>query len=251
MFPVKPIAVISDIHANLEALQAVMAAIGGHGIEDVYCLGDVVGYGPDPAACAEICSERCRVVLAGNHEEGILKSLPARMNPAARESLEWTRAELERNGLVATLAGWPTYHQLGDQLLVHASVQGGTHGYLLERDRSGMSTFDGVARFIEQSFIGYRICYVGHNHLPFLATTAGFIHPHDERMAFFAGNERFYVSVGSVGQPRDGDPRACFVTYDGQEVRFVRVAYDWAATAAKIQRLGLPVTSAERLARGR
>jgi len=247
----KPFAVISDVHGNLEALRAVLTVIDGLGIEDVYSLGDVVGYGPDPAACMELCLDRCCVLLAGNHEEAVLHPERSRMNGPAREALQRTWDQLQSQGLVAQLQGWPTYHQVGSQLMVHASVEGGAHGYLTERDRSGMSTFDRVAGFIEENFVGYRICYVGHNHTPFLATTAGFIHPHEERMAFFAGSERFYVSVGSVGQPRDGDARACFVTYSGDEVRFVRVAYEWAATAAKIRRLGLPEVLAERLAKGR
>jgi predicted phosphodiesterase len=247
----KPIAVISDVHGNLEALEAVMGAIDRLGIESVFCLGDVIGYGPDPVACLELCSERCRVLLAGNHEEGVLHPERARMNSPAREALLWTRARLQHGGLIERLAQWPTYHQLGTQLMVHASVEGGAHGYLLERDSSGMSTFDQVARFIEKSFIGYQICYVGHNHIPFLATREGFIHPHTDRMGFYAGSERFYVSVGSVGQPRDGDARACFVTYDGHEVRFVRVEYDWAATVEKIDRFCLPKHLAERLPKGR
>jgi diadenosine tetraphosphatase ApaH/serine/threonine PP2A family protein phosphatase len=246
----KPFAVISDVHGNLEALRAVLAAIQGLGIEDIYSLGDVVGYGPDPAACLDLCRRHCRVMLAGNHEEAVLDFKRCRMNGPAREALQWTRAELERRGLVGELQGWPTYHQVGNQLMVHASVEGGTHGYLTERDRSGLSTFDQVARFIEENFIGYQICYVGHNHTPFLATTAGFIHPHEGRMSFFAGGERFYVSVGSVGQPRDGDARACFVTCSGDEVRFVRVDYDWATTASKINQLGLPKVLADRLSKG-
>jgi predicted phosphodiesterase len=247
----KPIAVISDVHGNLEALQAVLGTIDDLGIDQVFSLGDVVGYGPDPAACLELCTARCLVALAGNHEEAVLSADHTRMNGVAREALLWTRAELDRRGLTDTLADWPTYHQEGTQLMVHASVEGGTHGYLLEQNRSGMSTFDHVARFIAKNFIGYHICYVGHNHLPFLATTEGFIHPHEERMAFYVGHERFYVSVGSVGQPRDGDPKACFVTYDGTQVRFVRVGYDWPVTAAKIERAGLPKSLAERLAKGR
>jgi diadenosine tetraphosphatase ApaH/serine/threonine PP2A family protein phosphatase len=247
----KPVAVISDVHSNLEALEAVMGVIDAMGIDDVFCLGDVIGYGPDPVACLQLCIKRCAVILAGNHEEGVLNPEQVRMNGVAHEALLWTRAELERHGLVDELARWPTYHQVGSQLMVHASVEGGAHGYLLERDRSGMSTFDRVARFIEKNFIGYQICYVGHNHIPFLATTEGFIHPHEDRMAFFAGSERFYVSVGSVGQPRDGDARACFATFDGREVRFIRVDYDWPTTASKINRLGLPKVLAQRLPKGR
>jgi predicted phosphodiesterase len=247
----KPFAVISDVHGNLEALEATLAAIDGLGIDEVYNLGDVVGYGPDPAACLELCRDRCRVLLAGNHEEAVLHPDRCRMNGPAREALEWTRDQLKIQSLVSELQGWPTYHQVGNQLMVHASVEGGAHGYLTERGGSGMSTCERVASFIEENFIGYQICYIGHNHTPFLATTAGFIYPHEDRMAFFAGSERFYVSVGSVGQPRDGDARACFVTYSGDEVRFVRVAYEWAATAAKIRRLGLPEVLAERLAKGR
>ncbi len=246
-----PIAVISDIHANVEALDAILSALERWDVGDIYCLGDVVGYGPDPAACMERCLERCAVVLAGNHEEGLLDPDAAPMNAVASQALAFSRSQIAERGLLDAVADLPTHHRRGDHLMVHASIQGRTHGYLLERSSSGRSTFDRITRFIERRFVGFRVCYVGHNHVPFLATREGFIHPHDGRTWFYSGDERFFVSVGSVGQPRDGDPRACCVVYDGTRIHFVRVPYDHQVTRDKMIRRGLPSPLAARLARGR
>lgn len=248
------IAVISDVHGNLEALEAVLAQIDALGIETIYSLGDVVGYGPDPEACVRLVAERCCLRLAGNHEYGVLHAdhPEFRFNATAEIALEWTRRRLQDAGLLDWIAGLPSSHQLGELLFVHGTVRDPLGAYLLESDGSGLSAFDAVAESLASDFTSFRICFVGHNHRPFLATSEGFLHPHDRSRTFqLPADEKLYVSVGSVGQPRDRDPRACFVTFDGLQLSYHRVAYPHARTAAKIRAHGLPGTLADRLATGR
>lgn len=248
------IAVISDVHGNLEALEAVLTKIDALGIETIYSLGDVVGYGPDPEACVRLVTERCRLRLMGNHEHGVLHAdhPEFRFNAAAEVVLDWTRQRLQAAGLLDRLAGLPSSHQEGELLFAHGTARDPLGAYLLESDGSGLSAFDAVAESLETDFTSFRICFVGHNHRPFLATTEGFLHPHDRLNEFqLPADEKLYVSVGSVGQPRDRDPRACFVTFDDLQVNYHRVGYPYAKTAAKIRAHGLPATLADRLAAGK
>lgn len=246
------IAVLSDVHGNLEALQAVLAQIDELGAEAIYSLGDVVGYGPDPEACLRITAERCRVRLQGNHEHAVLhEDMGFRFNPVAQKAIEWTRLRIREGGLLDHLTGQLPHHQEGDVLYVHGSARNPLEEYVREQDSSGYSNFDEVAATLEQDFTSFRLCFVGHNHKPFLATREGFLHPHAGLSEFqVPGDERLYVSVGSVGQPRDRDPRACFVTFDGAKVAYHRVPYPVERTAEKILARGLPAFLADRLHRG-
>ena len=119
--------------------------------------------------------------------------------------------------------------------------------YVVEADGDGYSTFDTLIKTFTNDFSGFSICFVGHNHRPFLATQEGFIHPHDDVNEFSVAHEKLYVSVGSVGQPRDGDPRACFAVFDGETIRYHRVPYDAARTVEKMLAAGLPPAQAYRL----
>ncbi|MEI6416029.1 MAG: hypothetical protein WCP34_17470, partial [Pseudomonadota bacterium] len=173
-------------------------------------------------------------------------------NAAAQIAIDWTRERIHKAGLLERISGLQSHHQEGDILFVHGSVRNALNEYLVESDRSGYSTFDEVVESLENDFIYFRICFVGHNHKPFLATTEGFLHPHQELSVFqVSKEERLYVSVGSVGQPRDGDPRACFVTFDGSKVTYHRVSYPFEVTAEKIRSRGLPGVLADRLAIGK
>jgi diadenosine tetraphosphatase ApaH/serine/threonine PP2A family protein phosphatase len=246
-------AVISDVHGNLEALQAVLAKIDALGIGTIYSLGDIVGYGPDPEACLLLIEKRCSQRLMGNHEYAVLNRDPGvRYNDAARKALDWTRERIQRAGLLSRISGLKPCFQEGSNYFVHGTVRNPLHEYLRESDGGGYSTFDEIAASLERDFIDFRVCFIGHNHHPFMATTEGFLHPHQGLSEFQVSNEdRFYLSVGSVGQPRDGDPRACFVTFDGAKVTFHRVAYPHEITAGKILAAGLPRSLAERLALGK
>jgi predicted phosphodiesterase len=245
-----PIAIVSDIHSNLEALTAVLATIDGLGIRTIYSLGDTIGYGPDPEACTRLARDRFAVRVLGNHEYSLLHPRALSTNPVAAQAQEWTRRRLEAAGLLEAATRLPMSHTQGDALFVHGSVRGLITGYVRETDLSGGSAFDAIVESLQRDFTTFRICLVGHNHKPFLATADGFIHPHDAMSEFYVGSGKLYISVGSVGQPRDEDPRACFVTFDGETVNYHRVAYDIPATQAKIAATGLDMILADRLAWG-
>lgn len=247
------LAVISDVHGNLEALQAVLGEIDALGIETIYSLGDVVGYGPDPEACLRITVERCRLRLMGNHEHAVIHvETGFAFNPVAQKALEWTRQRILEADLLDQISGLQPHHQEGDVLYVHGSARDALEEYVTESDRAGYSNFDQVVESLEQDFTSFRLCFVGHNHKPFLATTEGFLHPHEGMKEFqVPREEKLYVSVGSVGQPRDRDPRACFVTFDGAKVAYHRVPYPIEITAEKIRSRGLPAYLGERIAVGR
>ncbi len=248
----KPFAVISDIHSNLEALQAVLARIDALGIETIYALGDVIGYGADPEACLRLVAKRCHHRLLGNHEHAVLDpTAGARFTEFARKAIDWTRERIRQADLFNLISGLRPAYQQGDIYFAHGTVRNPLHEYLRESDSSGYSTFDEMAESLERDFTDFRICFIGHNHHPFLATTEGFLHPHKGLSEFHvSGDNKFYLSVGSVGQPRDGDPRACFVTFDDSHASFHRVPYPFAITAEKILAAGLPRFLADRLAAG-
>jgi len=248
------IAVISDVHGNLEALEAVLAQIDALKVEAIYSLGDVVGYGPDPDACLELVTRRCRVRLLGNHEYGVLHAgnRETDFNPMALRAVDWTRDRIRQANLLESIAWLKSSHREGRLLFVHGSARNSLNEYILESDRQGYSNFDQILTSLEEDFTDFRVCFVGHNHKPFLATREGFLHPHEGCHEFQVPvDETLYVSVGSVGQPRDRDPRACFVTFDGTTLAYHRVAYPFETTAAKIRALGLPAALADRLAVGR
>ncbi len=245
------IAVISDVHANIEAFSAVLKEIDRLGIGEVYALGDMIGYGPNPVECVELARQRCRIQVEGNHEYSIRYPDAFVNNPVAEEAMAWTRAVLRERGLLEQATEFPHYHQEGACVYLHGSVQDVLADYVMETDADGYSAFDEIQEVIRLKFDSFRICFVGHNHRPFLATTEGFLHPHDENREFFLGEERLYASVGSVGQPRDGDARACFVEFDGETLRYHRVAYPCETTARKILEQGLPEILGRRLMMGR
>lgn len=249
----QPFAVISDIHGNLEALQAVLARIDALGIARIVSLGDVIGYGPDPEACLRLVEQRCALKLIGNHEYAVLNPTQhIRYHTVALQALEWTRKRIAKAGMFELIRNLKSGCQEGNIYFVHGTVRNPLHEYLREEDKEGYSTFDEMVMSLEQDFTDFHICFIGHNHHPFLATREGFLHPHDGHAEFHVSeDDRLYLSVGSVGQPRDGDPRACFVTFDGQRVIFHRVPYPHDVTAQKIMAAKLPKALADRLALGK
>ncbi len=244
-------AVLSDVHGNLEALSAVLADAASEGALGVLCLGDAVGYGADPVACVELLGERSTGMVAGNHEYGALGLLDLRwFNPAARAAALWTREQLgaDHQGY---LSGLPLSSALGEATCVHASPRRPEEWEYL------LSAEDGFEAFAD---FATRLCFVGHSHRPGVWSlgSSGPAHEdlggpawHDHRVPFHDGR-RYIVNVGSVGQPRDRDPRAAYVVWDEDErsITLRRVMYDHKAAAAKILRAGLPRALADRLAHG-
>jgi diadenosine tetraphosphatase ApaH/serine/threonine PP2A family protein phosphatase len=244
-------AVLSDVHGNLEALTAVLADAASEGAGDILCLGDTVGYGADPVPCVELLGERSSRIVAGNHEHGALGLADLRwFNGAARAAALWTRDQLSGDHR-AFLSGLPLVSAIGEATCVHASPRRPEEWDYLVSEDDGYGAFGDFAT---------RLCFVGHSHLPAVWSlgSSGPAHEdlagpacHDRRIALHDGR-RYIVNVGSVGQPRDRDPRAAYVLWDEDErsVRLRRVPYDHKQAAAKILRAGLPRALADRLAHG-
>ena len=232
------------MHGNIEALRAVLDDASARA-EGVLCLGDVVGYGPDPTACVETLASRAVAIVAGNHEQGVAGLLdPAWFNRNARAAVEWTRRTLDADHR-AYLAALPLIAHVDDATLVHASPARPEEWDYLVTAHDGWDAFAAFST---------RLCFVGHSHLPGV-WSLGSSGPDHERgdvdVAFEAGR-RYIVNVGSVGQPRDRDPRAAYAVWDTDERRLTirRVPYDLDATRKKIVEAGLPRVLADRLLSG-
>jgi diadenosine tetraphosphatase ApaH/serine/threonine PP2A family protein phosphatase len=242
--------IVSDIHANLEALQAVLAAAAG-AYDRVVCCGDVVGYGADPNAVTDWTRASAEAVVRGNHDRASvgLDSLEW-FNNSARAAALWTRRELtaENTDYIRDLPKGPL--RAGGFDLVHGSP--------LDEDEYMLSTVDAAQVF---SYLPGAVTFFGHTHVQGgFAWRKGHIEPfagpppgEREFVLEFDPDASYLLNPGSVGQPRDGDPRAAFVLYDPED-RFVgyrRVPYDIAAAQEKIRRAGLPAVLADRLTVGK
>jgi diadenosine tetraphosphatase ApaH/serine/threonine PP2A family protein phosphatase len=237
-------AILSDIHANLEALTAVLAD-AADAADAILCLGDILGYGADPAACLELVGERAQAVVAGNHEHGVSGRLDLRwFNDYARAAVEWTAARLDREHQ-AWLSALPLQVEVDDATLVHASPdRPGEWDYLVTAE-DGFDAFDAF---------GTRLCFVGHSHRPAewsLGSAGPEYRPGAVQIPLVSGR-RYIVNVGSVGQPRDRDPRAAYAVWDLPARRVVlrRVPYDVTAARQKILAAGLPRMLGDRLTVG-
>lgn len=230
-------AVISDIHANLEALTAVLESIDSLGIEEVCCLGDIVGYGPDPAACLDLVRERCAKIVCGNHDEAVLKG-PWGFSALARDAMEWTRRRLRPGVLrVGSRSRWgfltrlpPTLHHHG-YLLAHGSPRQPTSEYVLPHHVAWPQP--GMFEEIFDSFDS--VCFVGHTHVAGVFDETPRFRPQAEIDGpFRSEGSKLLINVGSVGQPRDKDWRACYVTTRDGTFEFHRVEYPLEITRRKI-----------------
>lgn len=250
------IAFISDIHSNTEALGECFDEIDRLGVDRVLCLGDVIGYGPEPRATLLTVIERCELSLLGNHEQGCM-FYASDFNPKARQAIDWTRDQLNRRDcpreenskLWNFLDGMKETYRDEDFLLVHGSPRDPVKEYLVPKDSADEAKMKGCFDLFGDA----KLCFVGHSHVPGVYTEGQLYRPPSEFPdGYRPGGERAMINIGSVGQPRDGDTRASFVTYDGEVVRFHRVEYDHAATAAKIRAIPeLPEYLADRLGQGR
>jgi diadenosine tetraphosphatase ApaH/serine/threonine PP2A family protein phosphatase len=242
-------AILSDVHGNLEALRAVLADAARHGAREVYCLGDVVGYGPDPCACLDLVMRRCAVTVLGNHDRAALSD-PRGFNDLARRALRWTRGQLEAPGegrrrRLDFLAGLPRRHREGAVLYVHASPGDPLREYVFPGDACDPWKMGRLFALVGGC------CFQGHTHVPGVFTQGrGFDRPEALGGGYRLGGRKAMVNVGSVGQPRDGDPRACYALFDGAAVRFRRVAYEVGVTMEKVCQAGLDSLLGERLALG-
>ena len=251
------IAIISDLHSNREALEAVFAHIRGLGLETIYCLGDIVGYGPDPEFCVDLVRGHSEVTLMGNHDEALFLDA-SDFNPHARAAIEYTRSRMqprwyssgEKRARWKWLKSLPLVHTEGRFVFVHGSPRDPVREYVLSTD--GFLNPDKL-RQIFDSFEG--VAVGGHTHHPGV---------HDEDLRFRGLNgqdshsveleegRKYFVNVGSVGQPRDNDNRACYAVVEEGRVTWHRVPYDFQATARKILDTGqLSEILARRLSLGK
>lgn len=237
------LALIGDIHGNLEALEAALEAIEGEGTDGVFCLGDVVGYGPNPNECVSTLRERGIPCLLGNHDAAAC-SLEAGedFNPVARAALDWTRASLSAEHR-EYLSALPERTLLpdGGPLLVHGSP--------LHRDDYLFNNFDALPAFQVLEARNLHLCFFAHTHIPSLFVYRALADFKPVGEVFLDPGDIYLVNGGGVGQPRDHDPRAGFVIFDDQKynVRFHRVDYPIELTANKILAAGLPMELATRL----
>ena len=238
------IAVLSDIHSNLEALDSVLKRIEEDGIDEILCAGDLVGYGADPNECVERVKKCSSAVVCGNHDYAAVGLAdPDFFNSVARNAVVWTGEQLtesNKNYLIKL----PLSLSRDGFRLVHASPS---------RPEKWNYIFHTVEANRELHSFGEKVCFIGHSHKPIFFRSDGIdCRMSSEESIEFKDNERYLVNVGSVGQPRDGDPRACFAVYSPDEgwVKLIRIAYDIQAAQKKMALAGLPRVLAERLSYG-
>lgn len=238
-------AILGDIHGNLSAFEAVLADIEAQGgAEEIWCLGDVVGYGPDPRGCIALLRQHEHVCVAGNHDWAAIGKVDIEdFNPEAARACLWTGEQLTEDD-VTYLENLPLKLTRGDFTIVHGSPREPTWEYVV-------STASARANF---GYFDTTYCLVGHSHVPLVFELDGEDCHVSELPAVLAlGRNRLIVNPGGVGQPRDGDPRAAYAIYDeGQGVVYhYRVAYDIEATQRRMMEQGLPRFLVTRLSFGR
>ncbi|OYD15522.1 hypothetical protein CH330_05475 [candidate division WOR-3 bacterium JGI_Cruoil_03_51_56] len=239
------IGIFSDIHGNLEALTQVLAFLRNSGATIFICCGDIVGYGPDPHACIERIRNLRGPVVAGNHDYGVLGRVPAgNFNPAARIALAWTKEQLDEKDL-NYLDSLPLIEQFEPLCFVHAAPSAPEQWEYIFAVREAED---------EMKYFASNACIVGHTHYPFVVERRAHEPAKLIRQDSFEmrADAKYVVNVGSVGQPRDGDPAACCVLYDTgtKFISFHRVKYNVRTVQEKILRAGLPEFFANRLALG-
>ncbi len=239
-------AILGDIHANLEALQVVLQKCQELGVEKYICIGDIVGYNADPTECLEIMRGLSPdVIVKGNHDEQAASHEDLHgFNPQAALAIEWTRQKLsdeQRNWL----ANLPLQRTLGTKMtLVHAT---------LDMPEKWGYIFDSLTAEASLHYQFTQVCFFGHTHVPLAFEKFGGVTGGKYEEIRLMPGHKYLVNVCSVGQPRDGDPRAGFVTFctDEMLVKLHRVEYDIAATQKKILEAKLPERLAHRLSLGR
>ena len=240
------LAIVSDIHANLQALEAVLDDVSSVGCEGIWCLGDVVGYGADPEACVDLVRKRAAVCLAGNHDLGVLGELSIEgFSDPARLAAEWTAGVISSSA-ATFLRGLSPGAVEQAVAMFHGSPRDPVWEYVLSEEQARLA-LDASPR---------RVTLVGHSHVALAygedagSSVAGGPRGAGDRLA--VGSGLWLLNPGSVGQPRDGDPRAAWLELDldSWHATFRRVAYDIHRAAGAIREAGLPEALAERLHHG-
>ena len=232
-------AIVSDIHGNLSALEAVLEDIDSQNVDRIVCLGDVIGYGPAPRQCLDHAMQFDFCIL-GNHDSSALFD-PEGFNVAAEQAIFWTRAQIE-NGpdgadvsrkRMQFICSLPRLVDEANVLFVHGSPRGPTNEYVFPEDTQNLKKMEKLFSMVPH------LCFQGHTHVPGIFTTdLRFIRPVDvgfEGYNVGDRSQRLMINVGSVGQPRDGDSRGCYVIFDGETIQYRRVEYDLERTVQAIE----------------
>ncbi len=238
-------AILADIHSNLTALEAVLADLEKQGgADEVWCLGDTLGYGPDPHQCLEIVRAHCSLCVAGNHDlAAIGKTDISTFNQDAARAARWNGNQLNQDE-ISFLAGLPLKVEKGDFTLVHGSPRDPVWEYIMS------------AREAEENLAYFktRYCLTGHSHISMVFKSDAMCGSDRPR----AGTSlklldcRYIINPGGVGQPRDSDARSAYAVYDSEAATLVfqRVSYDISAVQARMRKAGLPLSLIERLSYG-
>jgi predicted phosphodiesterase len=242
------IAFISDIHGNLAALEAVLQDIDRHDIQTIICLGDVIGYGPDPAECVRLVSSRCRMSVMGNHEAMLiyagldgLQGMPDGVTQPLRLAYEQLSPEQ-----MTWISQMPLVVALDPVTAVHGRLDDPERFAYLFSEKDAEKNFE-----IQKN----PVCVQGHSHVPVLwekSERGTFCYSQALHPVRLSSRSKYVVNVGSVGQPRDGNPEACYLIYDMAErgIHHRRIAYDIGATQRRMREAGLPEGNARRIAEG-
>ncbi len=238
------IAILGDIHSNIDALSVVLEDCLAQGVTDYLCTGDIVGYNACPKECLEWIRELGCPVVKGNHDHYVASELNLTdFNPEAAEVVRWTRGQLNEDD-IAWLKDLPFSHTAKGITLVHSTMDHPeSFGYVFDHQQA-------ETNFIHQVT---PICFHGHTHCPMIyEKQMGGVYRIDPQDMKLKVGRKYFINVGSVGQPRDGDPRATYAIYEPQarQISFRRLEYDVATAQARIRAAGLPERLAARLAVG-
>jgi predicted phosphodiesterase len=227
-------AIVSDIHGNLEALTQVLADIQSQSIDRIVCLGDMIGYGPNPRECIDEVIKMDACIL-GNHDYGALMDAEG-FSAAAEQAIFWTRSQVETGPdeestrtRLRFLSSLPRVIKENDLIFVHGSIRNPLNEYVFPDDV-------GNRRKMEKLFSMFAgKCFQGHTHVPGIFTSEmTFVTSSDFQGAYELGDQKAMINVGSVGQPRDNDWRSCYAILDEMSIEFRRIEYDVDTTAEKI-----------------
>ncbi len=234
------LAILSDIHGNLAALEATLEDIARQGVDEIVCLGDVVGYGPNPCECLDAAMNFGFTVL-GNHDSSAVFD-PEGFNNSAERAIFWTRSQLHQSPDPAVcrkrlefICNMPRTVRRGGMLFVHGSPRGPTSEYVFPEDTQNPKKMDKLFSLISE------VCFQGHTHVPGIFSSDMRFLPSAEthdRYSIADKSRKWMINVGSVGQPRDSDPRSCYVILDDQTITFRRVPYDIEKTVTAIEAQG-------------
>jgi len=238
-------AIFGDIHANMEALDAVMDECESLGVDRFLCLGDIVGYGANPRECLERIVDMDIPIVAGNHDWAVCGKLSIEFfNTYAKQAVYWTREQLEERHM-EVMRSWPLVQEVNEEITI-------VHGSLNFPDLFDYIQTSQDARLSLEK-LGTRVCFLGHSHVPVTFFSGPMVSYTMSYEIELEGFEKALVNVGSVGQPRDENPMSSFGLYDDEtkQVSIKRVPYDLEKAGAKILDAGLPEILAERLKYGR